>query len=208
MMHQLLAARLLAELDPVIDSIRYDPARVTAILRTIRQAESQSEQRFASPKGRWDFLEAARRYLAPVSDREELLVAFGTQGGTSRNSRSRLLTITRIVGVDRRLELPEPLLAELRHVAVTPKAEAILVHNHPPFWMRHLAAEFGLWLPTASDADRDVSFAYEVKALAASITNGAGGRLRWYVVDEGAIREFRLPSWSRITNLLTTAGRQ
>lgn len=206
MMHELLASRLLAELDPVADSIRYHPARVTAILCTIRRAESHSELRFASPKGRWDFLEAARRYLAPLADREELLVAFGTQGGTSRSSRSRLLSLTRIVGVERRVELPEPLLAELNRVAAAPKAEAILIHNHPPFWMRHLAAELGLWRPTASGADRELSFGYEVKALTAWIANGAGGRLRWYVVDEGEIREFRLPSLTRIANLLAAVG--
>lgn len=198
---KLATARLLAELDPVADSIRYDPSRVSAILRAIRQTTAGSETRLRTPKGRWDFLEACRRYLAPLHDREELVVAFGTQGGQLRQSRSRLTTIWRGVGQERKVELPTALLTRLDSIASSKNAEAILVHNHPHLWIRRLLARAGLWLPTASQTDRDVAMAYEQKVLASWIRVGEAGRLRWYLVDENDIREFRLPSFERMRTL-------
>jgi hypothetical protein len=201
MLFKLAVARVLAELDPVTDSIRYDPSRVSTIHRSIRQMTLESETRLRTPKGRWDFLEACRRYLAPLHDREELIVAFGTQGGTQRHSRSRLTSIWRSVGEKRKVELPTELLTRLDSIAGSKNAEAILVHNHPHFWLRRLLAQAGLWLPTASYADRDLAVAYEQKAFAAWLRAGSAGRLRWYVVDENEIREFRLPSLDRMRAL-------
>lgn len=197
---QLLASRLLAEFDPQPDVIRYDPRQVAAISRIIRRLPESTEVRFATPKGRWDFLEAARRYLSPLGH-EELLVAFGSQGGRDRRARSRLVSTWRSSGSERRVELSADLLATLETIAKTPNAEAILVHNHPPYWLRHLAANAGLWRPTASSADRDASFEFELKSLATWARSGSGGRLRWYLVDEDDIAEFRFPSVDRIVSL-------
>jgi len=201
MLFKLAAARLVAELDPVAESIRYDPSRVSAILRAIRQTSADSETRLRTPKGRWDFLEACRRYLAPLRDREELIVAFGTQGGASRHSRSRITTIWRGVGEERKVELPTDLLTRLDDIAGSNNAEAILVHNHPHFWVRRLLAQTGLWLPSASHADRELAVAYEQKVLTTWMRVGQAGRLRWYLVDESEIREFRLPSFERMRAL-------
>ena len=198
MLLKLAVSGVLAELDPVSDSIRYDPSRVSAIVRAIRQSRAGLETPLRTPKGRWDFLEACRRYLGPLSDREELIVAFGTQGGTIRHSRSRLTTIWRGVGQERQVQLPTELLARLDDVARSKNAEAILVHNHPHFWVRRLLAQAGAWIPTASEVDRDLAVAYEQKVFTTWMRVGQAGRLRWYLVDENEIREFRLPSFERI----------
>lgn len=119
MIQHLAASRLVAEFDPVVDNIYYDPARVTAVLRRIRSAPAREEVILASPKGRWDFLEAARRHLAPLVEREELVVAFGTKGGRSHASRSHLTSVWRDVGAERSVLLAPELLARLDDIVAS-----------------------------------------------------------------------------------------
>jgi hypothetical protein len=188
-----LTQRLLAAFDPPTAPPRFDPAQVGAITRVIRQARENELVPFANPKARWDFLEAARRYLHSLSNREEILVAFGTQGGPSRSARSRLLALWRGVGTERGVALGPELMKLLADVAGSSNDEAIVVHNHPPYWLRHVAAALGLWKPTPSPQDRDLMLRYEAVCVTAWFSRAACGRFRWYLVDEGEISEFRIP---------------
>ena len=105
MIGDIVAQRLLAEFEPQLAAIRFDSAQVGAILRSVRRSRGDEILFSSGAKARWDFLEAARRYLGSLTDREELLVAFGTKGGPSRRARSYLTSFVRSVGTERQVAL-------------------------------------------------------------------------------------------------------
>lgn len=198
--------RLLAEFEPRTAAMRFDSAQVGAIRRSLRRSRGNEIFFSSGAKARWDFLEAARRHLCSLRDREELLVAFGTKGGPSRRARSYLTSFMRSVGTERQVALEPQLLCRLMDVAKSANEEALIIHNHPPHWMRGIASALGLWRPTPSDQDRALMTAFETARAAAWFTHAGCGRLRWYLVDEEEISEFRLPTWGTIGAVLQRLG--
>src|SRR5690349_12364123 len=103
-------AAVIAALEPEKEWLRVRPAQVRAALRVLRKVPHDGLLEFASPTGRDDFLEAARKYLQGL-DHEELLVAFGTRRGSARNAGASLRRVHRTVGTRSNVPVTDTLRA-------------------------------------------------------------------------------------------------
>jgi hypothetical protein len=79
--------------------------------------------------------------------------------------------------------------------------EALVIHNHPDNPLKWVLASLLGWTPLPSELDR---------ALASRLRNLAeqscAGFYRFYLVDGGMLREFRLPAWTTIISTLEGRG--
>lgn len=91
--------------------------------------------------------------------------------------------------------LPTSVQAQIRgHIEATDGAEVIHVHNHPDGLARTIKNLVLGEGPITSDADREVQQAHEAVAkMAASNTLGRR-KIRFYVVENGLLHRYWLPS--------------
>lgn len=78
-----------------------------------------------------------------------------------------------------------------KHILLSSKSEVVLVHNHPPNWL-NVAFDN---LPIASDADRASLVASKyLNPILAFRTLRSEGSLRFFLIENGFVREFRTPN--------------
>lgn len=183
--------RLLAEFEPPpLRRVRLKRSNATAVTRAIRATSNDDFVRFASPKSRSAVLLGAFSYLARINEHEEAILALGRKHGTG----ARFDGLWRRAGDRAGVTLSERAIDVMeKHLAVA-NGEVLVIHNHPgadfKTWWRTL---FG-WRPLPSSADRDTALSYNLAAIRRLIAFGHTTRFRWYLVDEGQIAEFFLPS--------------
>lgn len=189
----LLKAAVVAALEPEKEWFTNRPAQVGAITKVLRTLRHDERKRFASPKGRDDFLWAALNYLAPLPH-EELLVAIGSRRGNRRSSGAALRSVHRTVGT-RASVTPTPFVRALVDAELEREgAEVILVHNHPSNVVKSALQLVVDWRPVPSDADRNLARALLGQRLEHVLTAARPSSLKWYLVDEGRLGEFFLPA--------------
>jgi hypothetical protein len=204
----LLTNGLLSVCDPVLPRQSYLAGQVGAITKTIRRTADDECVRFATHKGRSDFLVAVHKYLGPIADHEELIAAFGHRLGTHSNASSRLTHLWRGLG-DRRSVAFTPRLTELIYRQLDLRdGEVLLVHNHPGHAVKSILNFIGLWRPIPSSQDRNIALTLNFEALQRQLSNRSIARLRWFLVDEGRLAEFRLPSVEWLANVMRTSKYQ
>lgn len=203
----LLKAATMAALEPEKKTFRVRPGHPGAITRLLRELGHDERKRFASPKGRDAFLLAATRYLTSLPH-EELLVAFGSRRGGRRSSGVSLRSVHRTVGQHGSVTPTSYLLGLVDHELEREGAEILLVHNHPDNLVRSaLTAVVGSWKPLASDADRQLAQTFLLRRKDHLLTAGRPSSLKWYVVENGRLGEFFLPSADTLLGWLGKAGR-
>lgn len=83
---ELARHRVVAEFEPDKDHFRTRSGQLSAITKILRVLPHDEVREFCTPKGRDDFLFATPNYLTERDDHEELVVAFGSRRGRSRNA--------------------------------------------------------------------------------------------------------------------------
>jgi hypothetical protein len=204
---ELIKNAAVASLEPKSAPLRTDPAKVAAITKTVRGLDHDELRAFARAKGRHDFLWAAAKYLAPLPH-EELLVAFGSRRGASRNAGACLRQVHRTIGERDRVDFTPKLIALLDKTLEQDGAEVILIHNHPSaLWKTFIGETIG-WRPIASTQDRALATRLLETRLGHFFTSSRPSSLKWYLVDEGKIAEFLLPPAETLLGWLSSAKRQ
>ena len=198
----ILTNGILSAFEPIKEKFVVRPGQVGAITRTIRSLEHNEIKRFASPKGRNDFLWSTTRYLEELGDHEEMLVAIGRRRGQDRTSPSMLEGVWKGIGDQHSVSFT-PLITDLigKQMGVD-HGDIIVVHNHPRYDVKTLLSLFVGWRPLPSSQDREVAFRANLSAFANYLNRGQGAVFRWYLVDEGELLEFFLPSIERILNAI------
>jgi hypothetical protein len=205
LVRELLLNGLLSKCDPTLPRLSYLSAQVGVITKAIRRARNDELVPFPTPKGRSDFLVAAHRYLAAIADHEELIAAFGRCLGTHTNAASRLTHIWRGVG-DRGSVRFTPHLIELINDQLNlTNGEVLLVHNHPDHALKSVLNHFELWRPIPSSQDRNTAMIHNIDVLQRQLSRRSIAKVRWFLVDEGELAEFRLPSIECMASVLRSA---
>jgi hypothetical protein len=204
---ELAAQGLVALFEPVKMSFPGHPAKSAAVTRAIRRTEPDGVTKFRTAKGREDFLWSALSYLSPIRGHEELLMAFGRSHGRDRSSPSRLEGVWRGVGDARSVRLTPRAEGIIRERLAMDRGQVILVHNHPPNLIKTIMAKTLGWRPIASETDRETALLRNLSTFLRDPTTGFGTALRWYLVDEGEMSEFYLPSLRRTLAALGTSAR-
>ena len=198
-------AALVANLEPIKSGFRTRPPHVAAITKRLRTLGHDQVGQFATPKGRDDFLLATARYLAPLRH-EELIVAIGDRTSGGRNGGARLTRVHRTVGNIDSVPLTPRLLDLIEPELQRDSAEIGLVHNHPPNLVKSFIRQAVGWRPLASAADRKLATALSCSRIGHFFRSPRPSSLKWYLVDEGELSEFFLPSFDDLLRLVNASG--
>jgi hypothetical protein len=184
---------LVAACEPLKDSFRTRPAQVAAITKTLRRMQHDEVRDFSSPKGRDDFLWAAANHLEPLSH-EELLVAFGSRRGGKRGAGASLRRVHRAVGTQSSVALTPKLIGLLDEYLAREGGEVVLLHNHPGNLLKSLIRHTIGWRPLASAQDRNLALSFFHSRIGHFLTATRPSSFKWYLLDEGELAEFMLPT--------------
>jgi hypothetical protein len=198
---ELAKAAAVSALEPVKDRFRVPPGQSGAITRTLRGTAHDETSEFARPKARDAFLLAAWRYLKPLHH-EELLVAVGTRRGQGRSAGARLVKVHRVAGSVDRVALTPKLRFLLDEYLDREGGEVVLVHNHPRNPLKSFINELVGWRPIPSAQDRDLALSFLQDRLEHCLMAHRPSSWKWYLVDEGQIAEFVLPTLDVIAALM------
>jgi hypothetical protein len=184
-LHELLDAGLSSALDPI--PVRFRPTDECGV-RVVRVActgEIGLSKQLRRPLNRNAFLFGCLDFLErqPL---EHLIVGFGRLA----RSTTRLEGLTHIVGSADFVQVPPAIWdAAKTWLKTTPQSQVILVHNHPRNMLNAILDN----LPIASGTDRDTW-------ITSVLESGPG--VRFYLVENGFIREFRTPMIMRLLRQL------
>ena len=200
---ELAVQRALAEFEPTIEKVRIRPARVGWVTKALRATPHDGFALLPKSVGRENFLYAAWKHLVELDDHEELVVGLGRRHGPRSTSPSRIEGLWRGVGGRGSVSFTPLALQAIQNQAKVERGDILVVHNHPPHLLKSfLSGLFGGWKPMPSSGDRNTAFAHDLRALGALMKGQGNAGFRWYLVDEGRLAQFFMPSTERLVALL------
>lgn len=132
---------------------------------------------------------------------EHLIIGYGKKQGPT----TRVEKIQHIIGEQNQVSIPEVVSKNLQLWQATGvKNEVVVFHNHPEDWLGSLTGR----LPLASETDRDTMIAYKLKPLYLLQTYFGGGGILFYVGEKGKVREIRIPTLNKISEILQLLNQQ
>lgn len=191
---ELAESRILAGFEPKKPVFLVRRGHVAPVIKALRDAQHNTVVRFKSPKGRDTFLYACLRHLSQIRDREWLIVGLGRRkgGGLERPSAVEGMWIGHGDASSVALTALAQRLVE-QQVQVVRNGEVLIIHNHPPHPVKWVISQFFGWTPLASRQDRRTALAAHAATLRRIADGHATGHFRFYLVDEGELKEFFLP---------------
>src|SRR3989442_725540 len=175
-------------------------AGVAPVRRLLKRGAGQAQQ-LLRPLTRNAFLCGCLDYTEGQSI-EHLIVGYGSASGSTTDVRA----IQHACGEAGRVAVPPAMEEAARRFVISePRAELIVFHNHPRGWLNAMFDN----LPLASSADRRllVTTKYLHPFVALKSVLGRGG-VRFYVGENGFVREFTTPGLLQLLALLGPQGRQ
>lgn len=169
-------------------------------LRRLLQQPTEAVQPFTRPLLRNAFLCGCLDYTEKEAV-EHLVIGYGAISGRT----ARIEAVQHTVGNAQSVPVPEHVRrAAQGFVLSRPKAELIVFHNHPLNWINALFDNF----PLASAADRRLllrtKYLQPLMALKGLLRLGG---VRYYVGENGFVREFIMPGVLQTLELLREVGR-
>lgn len=193
-----VANRVLTQFEPEREEFLVRRGHVGPVTRLLRRGGHDEVVRFSTPKALDDVLCAAYRHLRDLERHEELVVLLGQKIGANAAGPTMFTGFWRGIG-DRSSVNFSPLARDIieRHVTTVDGGCVAVVHNHPPHDLKSLLSLLMEWTPLPSSSDRETALSHDMRALARWFNTGHDGSYRWYLVDEGRMIEFFLPSVER-----------
>ncbi len=145
-------------------------------------------------------------FLGRDHDKEHLITAFGRRKGRALNRPAEFQGLhvphgTRNAVQFSRLNLDYP----QKHVDRIRHAELLVCHNHPGNFVSDLLSAVIDWSPLPSNTDRETMYEFKHNAIARWLASGNFQNMRFYLIEEGRLREILLPATGRIAKILRTA---
>jgi hypothetical protein len=130
---------------------------------------------------------------------EYLIVGFGQRRGSTTTVES----ISHDRGTEHSVGIPTHIRsAIIGHIASARRNEVLLFHNHPPNWLN--AVFDNQPLPSLQDRATLTDFHKHPVLLLKALSGG--GRLRFYLGENGSVREFRTPHLPMVMDWLERLG--
>lgn len=82
------------------------------------------------------------------------------------------------------------------------KFEILICHNHPDHPLKTLISELFGWSPLPSSTDRETMFQLRYGNAIQWFSGLAKLNLRFFLVDDGGLREFNIPSIPRVVDCI------
>lgn len=198
----LLANRLICELEP----------KVQPSILALEESKQVAERVCSARPGRLDTLRPARSrekilgacqiILSQLDDHEELIVAFGRAPDGAADA--TFDSFWRVVGERSSVGFSPALRREIKEHLKSEDRVVLVIHNHPNNPIKTaLKSIFGGWVPIPSSTDRELAWAANMEVLRRICSGREGARFEWYLVDEGRISRFYMPSVERTVRFLS-----
>lgn len=132
---------------------------------------------------------------------EHLIVGYGTKRGKGTDVHA----VRHLIGSENRVDIPKTVVDEIAvNSTRDPHSEIIIFHNHPGNWLNSIFDS----IPLASTADRMVLLCQKYLEPSQFLRSlfGIGG-LRYYLGENGFVREIKMPSVIKIMQMLTHSAK-
>lgn len=191
------AAHLIADPDNSIAFTLADERGIAPVAAACKK-DADSLHKPRSPLNRNAFLcgciEATHGH-----DLEHLIVGFGRKYGKT----TKVEQIAHHRGTSDTVGIPSHIRsAIINHVGAGPSNEVILFHNHPPSWINAVFDN----QPLPSFPDRLVLTDYQSQPIVLLKLLLGRGHIRFYLGENGFVREFRTPHVGTVINHLDRLG--
>lgn len=158
--------------------------------------------------GRHTTLAGIWMFLGKDHRNEYLITAFGKRRGQGANRPAEFYGLHISYGTKGNVQ-PSPCWFDYlyKHTGSVDNAEVLICHNHPKHLVRDILSQMMDWSPLPSSTDRETLFKFKYEALVRWYTSGNFQSLRFFLVEEGRLREFQLPPLARLVEIAQAVAR-
>lgn len=195
LVREILGSAISSAFDPQPIAFRQaDEAGVHSV-RSACQTTSNAIHRFRNPLNRNAFLCGCLDFTEHEAI-EHLIVGFGHKHGRT----TKVNRLAHVIGATNRVSIPEPIQQAIAsHIKSDFNAEVLVFHNHPANLLSILFDN----IPLGSSMDRQTVLLHLVQPLIAIKSLLGGGRVRYYLGENGFVREFHTPDLLRLLQVLS-----
>lgn len=156
----------------------------------------KSYGRHTTLAGIWMFLEKDHK-------REYLVTAFGKQRGSRSDRPAQFYGLHISHGVEHNVSFSPTCIDYFqKHIAGIDNAEVLVCHNHPRNFVTDLLSQITHWSPLPSNIDRETTYQFKYRTIIHWLASGSFRSIRFFLVENGGLREILLPPADRITKML------
>ena len=191
LIRELLDSGISSIFDPAPVSFKPEHERGVPLLRKLLKGSSSRIQKLPKKLTRNSFLLGCLDFTEnePI---EHLIIGYGTKKGIGTD----IYQIQHLIGNESSVEIPDSIIKSINtHSYSVPKSEVVIFHNHPYNWLNALFDNTPL--PSAADRQTMLKKKYlEPFQLIRSLLKLGG--VRFYLGENGFVREIRTPSLLRM----------
>ena len=201
---EVIASKALTLFEPetnLIPNVR--PGQARFISGRLAKALDDSFIEVAQSYGRHTTLAGIHMFLAKDHKREYLVTAFGKRRGSgfARPAQFQVLHISH--GATDNVRFSHACIDRLqKHVRDVNNAEVLVFHNHPRNLVTDLLSQIIGWSPLPSNMDRETMYEFKYRTIVQWLASGNLSNLRFFLVENGGLREILIPSVNTLTKLL------
>ncbi len=152
--------------------------------------------RHSTLAGIWMFLEKDHK-------KEYLVTAFGKRKGSSIDRPSQFYGLHVSHGAAHNVRFSPACIDYFqKHIAEIINANVLVCHNHPRNFVADLLSQIIDWSPLPSNTDRETMYHFKYKAIISWLISGNFRNIRFFLVENGGLREIQLPPAGKVVKML------
>ncbi len=201
---EIVTSKVLTAFEPeteVLPGVRIGQARY--ISTKLAMAPDDHFIKFPKRYGRHTTLAGVWMFLEKDHANEYLVTAFGKRKGGSLRGPAQFDGLHVSHGNQHSVNFSDRSLCYLNeHVDKVRDAEVLIFHNHPRYFVSDLLSGVMDWSPLPSNRDRATMCQFKYESLMRWLASGGLQMIKFYLVEEGRLREILMPPAGRIVSLL------
>ncbi len=201
---EVVTSKILTLFEPereTIPNVRIGQSRF--ISRKLAKSSDDLFIRFPQCYGRNTTLAGIWMFLEKDHKREYLVTAFGKRKGSGVDRPAQFDGLHISHGVEHEVKFSATCIDYFqKHIVEIDNAEVLVCHNHPRNFVSDLLSQLVDWSPLPSNKDRETMYQFKYRAILNWLASGSFHNIRFFLVENGRLREIQLPSVDRVVNAL------
>jgi hypothetical protein len=199
----LVKAKALALFEAVRDVSNYRIGQARNICGKLTHSADDSFIESSNRYGRHTTLAGIWMFLEKDHKKEYLITAFGKRKGRGLSRPAQYYGLHVSHGAAHNVNFsPSCIDYFQKHVTDIDNAEILICHNHPRHFVSDLLSQIMRWDPLPSDTDRETMYQFKHRAIVNWLLTGSFKNVRFFLVENRALREIQLPPVERICQAL------
>ncbi len=204
--NQIITSKILTVWEPeikFIPGVRIGQARY--ISTKLKNSSDDTFFQFPNKYGRHTTLTGICLFLEKDHTKEYLITAYGKRKGDKKTSPAQFIGMHISHGSSSQVQFsPQNTSYLQKYINNVKGAEVLICHNHPQNIVTALLSKLIDWSPLPSNTDRETTFQFRYKAFCHWLSTGILSNFRFYLVEDGRLREISLPPATRILAMLNS----